>query len=383
MSPLNPLQKATDRTRELERERGIEDPVVAAILSAEVGEVELTEKGDAIVATVRARGAGDVARIVSVVSRAGGRVAVSRRLAPGLVSVDLSNLDAIDPPDEVSCLVRVGAGATVRDVEARAIQSGLTLGPLLPSSQNKKVGAWLSGPTRGERAVPSGRLESAALSLEAVLADGSFYRSREVPRSATGPDLDHLLLGGEGRFGIVTRATLRLFPRALVEAAGAREAVSLVDAVEMVRNAMRSGLSPVEARWNRARRTVEARFTGSHAARRARAFGEVPLGGHEIRGHLELAGSWGAWTSASPLKAEALQFVAIHSDGAFGVVEFADAADADRAAAHARAIGFSVVSPRRLRPPPGTPWAGASAAFARLVSAVDASDVFASVPRQP
>lgn len=383
MTPPDAMQKANDRSRRLERERGIDDPVVSALLSSEAGEVQLTEKDGHLVATVAARGSGDVARVVAVASRAGGRVAVSRRLAPGLVSVDLSQLDTIEPPDEISCLVRVGAGAVVRDVEARAIQAGLTLGPLLPSSHYKKVGAWLSGPTRGERAVPSGRLESAALALEAVLADGSFYRSREVPRSATGADLDHLLLGGEGRFGIVTKATLRLFPRALVEAAGAREAVSLVDAVDAVRDAMRSGLAPAEARWDRARHTVEARFTGNHAARRARTFGEGSIGGHELRGHLELAGAWGAWAAASPLKAEALQFVAIHTDGAFGAVEFADPADAERAAAHARAIGFSVVSPRRLRPPPGTAWAGASAAFERLCASVDPSGVFAPVVRQP
>lgn len=359
----------------------IDDPVVLALLSAEVGEVDLSDVEGQSVATVRARGAGDVARVVAVASHAGGRVAVSQRLAKGLVSLDLSRLDAIDPPDEVSCLVRVGAGAYVRDVEARAIQSGLTLGPLLPSSQRKKVGAWLAGPTRGERSVPPGRLETAAVALEAVLADGSFYRSREAPRSACGSDLDHLLLGGEGRFGVITRATLRLFPRGLAEAAGVRDAVSLVDAVEALRDAMRAGLSPVEARWDRARRSVEARFTGSRAARRARSFGTGPIGGHDIHGHLELAGSWGAWAAASPLKAEALQFVAIHSDGAFGSVEFASAEAAEAAAMHARAIGFSVVSPRRLRPPPGTAWVRAPAVFERLCQALDPNDVFAPVRR--
>lgn len=374
-----PMQNASESARR--RARTAEDPVVSALLSAEVGDIDLTDVNDSVVATVRARGAGDVARVVAVVSRAGGRVAVSTRLAEGLVSIDLSRLDAIEPPDEVSCLVRVGAGALVRDVEARAIQAGLTLGPLLPSTQRKKVGAWLAGPTRGDRANPTGRLETAALALHAVLADGSFYRSRETPRSATGADLDQLLLGGEGRFGIVTKATLRLFPRGLVEAAGSREAVSLVDAVDAVRDAMRRGLLPAEARWDRARRTVEARFTGNRAARRARAFGEGPIGGHEIRGHLELAGSWRAWAAASPLKAEALQFVALHSDGAFGAVEFASADDAAAAAAHARAIGFSVVSPRRLRPPPGTAWTGAPGAYARLCESVDPTGVFIPVQR--
>jgi FAD/FMN-containing dehydrogenase len=61
--------------------------------------------------------------------------------------------------------------------------------------------------------VLGGRLEPLALSLEAILPDGIPFVSKASPRSAAGPDLDALILGGEGRFGWVSRATLRLLPR--------------------------------------------------------------------------------------------------------------------------------------------------------------------------
>lgn len=360
-----------------EGEAGV-DRMLAALVGAPVGELEIVERPEGQAASVRATTEGEVGRLVALAHRNGGRVAVTRRLKPGLVALDLSRLSRVEVPDEKSCLIRVGAGASVREVEARAIQSGLTLGPLLPSTPYKKVGAWLAGPTRGERTVPPGRLETAALALEAVLADGSHYRSKETPRSATGPDLDHLLLGGEGRFGILTRVTLRLFPRALVEAAGSRPAVGVLDAVEAARQAMREGLLPVELRWDKPRGTVEARFTGTGAAHRARRFGAATLGGREIRGHLELAGSWKAWGAASPLRPEALQLVAIHVDGAFGALEFADAEEAERAAEHARHIGFAVVSPRRLRPDPALGWTGAAAALhASLARELDPTGIFA------
>ncbi len=354
------------------------EQLVNALSGSTLGSVEIADVDGHPAPSLRPRTKADIREAVLLASRQGARVAVTRRLRPGLLALDLSLLNGIDPPDEQTCLVRVGAGAKVQDVEARAIQAGLSLGPLLPSSHRKTVGAWLAGPTRGERAIPPGRLETAALALEAVLADGIAYQSKEAPRSATGPDLDHLLLGSEGRFGIITRATLRLVPRALEESAAARAAVSAVEAIGAVREAARHGLDPAEARWERGRALVEARFTGMHAAQRARRFGDAPVAGHEIiRGHLELAGTWRAWSAISPLRAQAFQLVAITGDGAFGALEFETAEDADNAAVHARAIGHTIVSPRRLRPPPDVGWSGGASGILRaLEAATDANGVY-------
>lgn len=353
------------------------DELVVAVSAAGLGDVVVHETGDGPASLLKARGVAEVARAVALAARLHVRVAVTQRVRTGLLALDLEKIHELQAPDEVACLIRVGAGAKVGDVEDRAIQAGLTLGPLLPSTGHKKVGAWLAGPTRGERAIPGDRLETAALALEAVLADGSLYRSKEVPRSATGPDLDHLLLGGEGRFGIITHATLRLFPRGLSEASGARAAVTLLDAVEAVRAAVSEGLSPAEARWERVRAAVEVRFTGHLAAQRARRFGTVPLGGREGWGHLELAGSWRAWAAASPLRPQSVQFVAIHGDGAFGALRFDDPAEAERAAKHAQAIGLVVVSPRRLRAPSDAAIqaAGAGAVYEALLRAADRTGV--------
>jgi alkyldihydroxyacetonephosphate synthase len=50
------------------------------------------------------------------------------------------------------------------------------------------------------------------LGLEAVLPDGQVLRTRAVPKSSVGIDLKSLLIGGEGCFGIITEATIRIFP---------------------------------------------------------------------------------------------------------------------------------------------------------------------------
>src|SRR5438034_569958 len=50
------------------------------------------------------------------------------------------------------------------------------------------------------------------LGLEVVLGNGEVMTTRAVPKSSTGPSLHQLFVGSEGCLGIVTAATLRLFP---------------------------------------------------------------------------------------------------------------------------------------------------------------------------
>jgi alkyldihydroxyacetonephosphate synthase len=51
------------------------------------------------------------------------------------------------------------------------------------------------------------------LGLEAVLPTGAVLRTRAVPKSSAGMDLKSLLIGTEGCFGIITEATIRIFPK--------------------------------------------------------------------------------------------------------------------------------------------------------------------------
>jgi len=48
--------------------------------------------------------------------------------------------------------------------------------------------------------------------LEAVMANGEILRTRGIQKSSAGIDLNALLIGGEGCFGIITAATVRIFP---------------------------------------------------------------------------------------------------------------------------------------------------------------------------
>ena len=129
------------------------------------------------------------------------------------VAFSVEAFDLVQLVDPHSCLCEVGAHVPLQVLEARLKTSGLTLGPLSPGALALRVGAWLEGAHASMRPIPGGRLEPAALCLEAALWSGRSYRSHRSPRSASGPDLDHLLLGGHGAIGRVTGATLRIAPR--------------------------------------------------------------------------------------------------------------------------------------------------------------------------
>jgi FAD/FMN-containing dehydrogenase len=157
-----------------------------------------------------------------------------------------------------SATVPVEAGARLRDVEARAREVGLSLGPLPPSAWTLDVASFLEGPFAGLRAIPGGRLEPIAIALTAILPDGRLYRSLPSPRSAAGPDLDAWFLGGGAAAGLLTGAVLRLVPPlapAAPHAYAFADAAAWVDALAEV---LAHGvfLSCVRSRALGARRTV-------------------------------------------------------------------------------------------------------------------------------
>jgi alkyldihydroxyacetonephosphate synthase len=57
-----------------------------------------------------------------------------------------------------------------------------------------------------------GAMGDQVLGLEVVLPSGELVRTRAVEKASTGPALQQLFIGAEGCFGVVTQATLRLFP---------------------------------------------------------------------------------------------------------------------------------------------------------------------------
>ncbi|MGD9895403.1 MAG: FAD-binding oxidoreductase, partial [Dehalococcoidia bacterium] len=74
------------------------------------------------------------------------------------------------------------------------------------------VGGAISTHGLGYLGARYGSIGDQVLALEVVLADGTVIRTRPAERTSTGPQLRRLWVGAEGTLGVITEATLRVFP---------------------------------------------------------------------------------------------------------------------------------------------------------------------------
>jgi FAD/FMN-containing dehydrogenase len=120
-----------------------------------------------------------------------------------------ARLDDVGTVHERSMTVEAGAGVVLQTLDDHLKPHGLTLGPLSPAAMSLQLGDFLEGPYAGLRSIPGGRLEAVCTSLSALTSDGRRFETSRSPRSAAGPDLSALVLGGQGRVALVTRAVVR------------------------------------------------------------------------------------------------------------------------------------------------------------------------------
>jgi FAD/FMN-containing dehydrogenase len=106
------------------------------------------------------------------------------------------------------------AGAVLADVQ-QAAQGVDRVFPLsLASEGSARIGGLLATNAGGVNVLRYGNARDLVLGLEVVMADGAIWHGlRRLRKDNTGYDLRHLILGSEGTLGVITAASLRLFPR--------------------------------------------------------------------------------------------------------------------------------------------------------------------------
>jgi alkyldihydroxyacetonephosphate synthase len=198
--PEDLLERSTDWSplaflRGLRAEPGEELPAAVAFPSS-------TEDVAAVLAWANETGS-------VVVPRGGGSgVCGGAEASTGSVVLDLTRMDRVLNVDEESRVVHVEAGVRGDRLEATLAERGLTVGHYPQSIALSTVGGWIAASSAGQASAGCGSIEDLVLGVTAVLPGGSIIRLRPVPRSAAGPDLRRLLIGSEGRFGVVTQAFL-------------------------------------------------------------------------------------------------------------------------------------------------------------------------------
>lgn len=133
-----------------------------------------------------------------------------------VLSLDLSRLNRLLDLDEQSHLARFQAGVRGPDLEAQLQANGFTLGHFPQSFEFSTLGGWVATRSSGQQSYHYGRIED-------LFAGGSLETPAgrldlpPHPASAAGPDLRQLVLGSEGRLGVITEAIVRVRPLPEVE----------------------------------------------------------------------------------------------------------------------------------------------------------------------
>ena len=129
------------------------------------------------------------------------------------VVMDLRRMNRVLHVDAESRSARVQAGAVLEAVDLALNPVGFILGHDPWTVPVATVGGAISTNSVGYRAGIYGSMGDQVLGLEAVMPTGEVLQTRPVAKHSAGINLNALLVGGEGCFGIVTEATIRIFPK--------------------------------------------------------------------------------------------------------------------------------------------------------------------------
>ena len=159
---------------------------------------------------------------VGVVPYAGGTGLVGGQVAtappdPVVLSVErMRRVRGFDAEDDA---MTVEAGCTLAEARALAAENDRQFPLFIASEGECRIGGNLATNAGGMHVIRYGNARDLCLGVEAVLADGRVWDGLSpLRKDNTGYDLRDLLIGSEGTLGIITAATLRLYPRPRDEA---------------------------------------------------------------------------------------------------------------------------------------------------------------------
>lgn len=127
------------------------------------------------------------------------------------LSVDMGRMNRLLQLEEENRLATFQAGVRGPDLEAFLRARGFTLGHFPQSFQYSTLGGWVATRSTGQESLKYGRMEALFAGGRVETPVGTLMLP-PFPGSAAGPDLRHLVLGSEGRLGILTEVTVRVHP---------------------------------------------------------------------------------------------------------------------------------------------------------------------------
>lgn len=129
------------------------------------------------------------------------------------IVLNMKRFDAIKRISREDLTATFQACVVLEDANRAMKQYGLILGHDPWSRPIATIAGAISTNGVGYRAAKYGTMGDQVLGLEVVMPDGEIVHTKNVPKTANGPDINSLLIGSEGTFGVITEATIKAFPK--------------------------------------------------------------------------------------------------------------------------------------------------------------------------
>jgi D-lactate dehydrogenase (cytochrome) len=174
---------------------------------------------------VRPRSTAEVAAVVrrcasngvAIVPQGGNTGLVGGGVPPAdgsAVVLSLGRMNRVRHLDPIDHSITVEAGCVLADVQRAAVAADRFFPLSLGAEGSCQIGGNLATNAGGIAVLRYGSMRDLTLGLEVVLPDGEVWDGlRALRKDNTGYDLKQLFIGSEGTLGVITAATLKLFPR--------------------------------------------------------------------------------------------------------------------------------------------------------------------------
>jgi len=130
------------------------------------------------------------------------------------VVLSLTRMNRVRALDAANLTITVDAGCVLQAVQETAEQAGLLFPLSLAAEGSCTIGGNLATNAGGTQVLRYGNARDLCLGLEVVTAQGDIWHGLSgLRKDNTGYDLRDLMVGSEGTLGIITAATMKLYPQ--------------------------------------------------------------------------------------------------------------------------------------------------------------------------
>jgi len=176
-----------------------------------------------------------------VVPQGGDTGLVSGQIPQGEVLLSTDRMRAIRDVNVADDVLVAEAGVPLAAVHEAAEDKRRRVPLSLASEGTATIGGLVSTNAGGTQVLRYGTMRDLVLGLEAVLPNGEVWNGlKRLRKDNTGYDLKQLLIGAEGTLGVVTAATLKLFPKPAVKETAWATVASPQKAVELLQLAKKA-----------------------------------------------------------------------------------------------------------------------------------------------